>query len=93
MDEIIWSKSSVNDLKNLHRYISKDSVLYAKRFIDLLISRVEQLKDFPESGRVVPKKNNPKIRELIEGNYRIFYKYSAKKVTVLRIHNSARNIQ
>ena len=56
MVEIIWSKSSVNDLKNLHRYISKDSVLYAKRFIDLLISRVEQLKDFPESGRVVPEK-------------------------------------
>ena len=90
MVEIIWSKSSVNDLD---RYISTDSVLYAKRFIDLLISRVEQLKDFPESGRVVPEKNNPKIRELIEGNYRIFYKYSAKNVTVLRIHNSARNIQ
>ena len=93
MDEIIWSKSSVNDLKNLHRYISKDSVLYAKRFIDLLISRVEQLKDFPESGRVVPEKNNPKIRELIEGNYRIFYRQHKNYITILRIHNAAKRIR
>jgi len=35
------------------------------------------LVNFPESGRIVPEKNNPEIRELIEGNYRIFYK--AKK--------------
>jgi toxin ParE1/3/4 len=93
MVEIIWSKSSVNDLKNLYRYISKDSALYAKRFVEFLISRVDQLKDFPESGRVVPEKNNPKIRELIEGNYRIFYQRNSKRIIILRIHNSSKNIQ
>ena len=38
----------------------------------LLIQRVDQLIEFPESGRIVPEKKEPEIRELIEGNYRIF---------------------
>lgn len=66
---------------------------YAKRFIAKLINRVDQLIEFPESGRVVPEKNSPDIRELIEGNYRIFYRLQRETITILRIHNSARKIK
>jgi hypothetical protein len=45
-----------------------DSKFYAARFINKLIQRVDQLVLFLESGRIVPEKNNPEIRELIEGN-------------------------
>jgi toxin ParE1/3/4 len=55
-------------------YISKDSKRYADRHIDKLISRVEQLHNNPNSGRVVPEFNIETTRELIEGNYRIIYK-------------------
>ena len=33
------------------------------------------------------------IRELIEGNYRIFYRMQKGKITILRIHNAARKIK
>ncbi|MCA6435855.1 MAG: type II toxin-antitoxin system RelE/ParE family toxin [Bacteroidota bacterium] len=93
MAKINWTKKSVKDLKAINDYISLDSNFYAARFITKLIKRVDQLIDFPESGRVVPEKNIKEIRELIEGNYRIFYRLSNGNVTILRIHNAAMKIK
>ncbi|MCK6649192.1 MAG: type II toxin-antitoxin system RelE/ParE family toxin [Bacteroidia bacterium] len=93
MAQISWTKRSLKDLKAINDYIALDSDFYAKRFVTKLIDRVEQLIDFSESGRIVPEKNTPEIRELIEGNYRIFYRLQKDKITILRIHNSARKIK
>ena len=92
MAQISWTKKSLKDLRAINDYISLDSSFYAVRFISKLISRVDQLIEFPESGRMVPEKNVPEIRELIEGNYRIFYRLQKEKITILRIHNAARRI-
>jgi addiction module RelE/StbE family toxin len=93
MAQINWTKKSIKDLRAINDYISLDSTFYASRFISKLITRVEQLIEFPESGRMVPEKNINEIRELIEGNYRIFYRLQRDKVTILRIHNAARRIK
>ena len=71
MAQIDWTKKSLKDLRAINDYISFDSTFYAARFISKLIRRVEQLIEFPESGRMVPEKSTREIRELIEGNYRI----------------------
>jgi addiction module RelE/StbE family toxin len=93
MAQINWTKKALKDLRAINDYISLDSTFYAVRFISKLIERVEQLTEFPESGRIVPEKKDPEIRELIEGNYRIFYQLNKEKIIVLRIHNSARKIK
>lgn len=93
MAQINWTKKSIKDLRAINDYISLDSSFYAARFISKLISRVDQLIEFPESGRMVPEKNVHEIRELIEGNYRIFYRLQKEKITILRIHNAARRIK
>jgi toxin ParE1/3/4 len=74
MVTVSWTELALDDLKSIHEYISKDSVVYAKRMVDKIISRVDQIEKFPKSGRVVPEFENENIRELIEGNYRIVYK-------------------
>lgn len=93
MAQIDWTKKSLKDLRAINDYISLDSTFYAARFISKLIRRVEQLIEFPESGRMVPEKSTREIRELIEGNYRIFYRMHKGKITILRIHNAARKIK
>jgi addiction module RelE/StbE family toxin len=93
MAQISWTKKSLKDLRAINDYISLDSTFYAARFISKLIRRVDQLIEFPESGRMVPEKNVHQIRELIEGNYRIFYHLQKEKITILRIHNAARKIK
>lgn len=92
MEKIKWTKKSISDLQGIYRFISLDSEKYANRFVDQIISRVDQLRDFPLSGRIVPEMNNPNIRELIYGNYRIFYKTNLTNVTIIRIHHSSRHV-
>ena len=93
MVKIIWTEFAIEDLKSIHEYISKDSKVYADRFIEKLISRVDQLESNPHSGRVVPEFNIEIIRELIEGNYRIIYKINADFVGIVRVHHSARQLK
>ena len=94
MVKIVWAKSALNDLKNIFDYIARDSKFYAIRLVERIIVAVDQLENFPYSGRIVPERNDETIREIILGNYRIFYKViSQNKISILRIHHSARNIK
>ena len=93
MVKLIWTELAIEDLKLIHEYISKDSKLYADRFIEKIINRVEQLESFPKSGRVVPEFDSPEIREIIEGSYRIIYKAAVAQVAILRVHHSARQLK
>jgi addiction module RelE/StbE family toxin len=92
MAEIVWSKLALSDLDNIHDYIAKDSPFYAQKTIQEFIDRVAVLADHPEIGREVPEYMHKDIRELIEGNYRIFYKIQKKTISIIRVHHSARNL-
>jgi toxin ParE1/3/4 len=90
MVKIEWTEFALEDLKEIHDYISLDSKIYADRYVDKLISRVDQLLTHSKSGRIVPEYNVETIRELIEGNYRIVYKNNLETISILRVHHSAR---
>lgn len=91
MVEITWTRLAIRDLEDIEDYIAKDSHVYAVITIEKIFSRVETLAKHPNSGRIVPEFENKKIRELIEGNYRIVYFIGeTKEISILRIHHSAR---
>ena len=93
MVRIKWTIFAKNDLKSIAEYISKDSVLYAKRQVQKIRNRTKILKSQPYIGKIVPETENPKIRQLIEGNYRIIYKIISKdRIDILTIHHSARDL-
>lgn len=73
MATLNWTIQAVEDLVAIAEYISRDSMKYARRQVSILRQRVKILIKHPESGRVVPELDNPAIRELIQGNYRIIY--------------------
>ncbi len=93
MVKLIWTEFALDDLKLIHEYISLDSKQYADRFIEKIIIRVDQLYNFPTSGRKVPEFNLESIRELIEGNYRIIYKITSTQISIVRIHHAARQLK
>jgi toxin ParE1/3/4 len=84
---IKWSPLAVDRASEIAEYIAKDDPTTAKRWVEALFARVEQLKIFPESGRIVPEINVPLLRELIYGNYRIIYRIEEKKVAILTIRH------
>ena len=70
---IRWSAEAVADLTAIHDYIARDSPRYAAATAGRLVSAVERLREFPESGRMVPEVGEPDVREVIVGAYRIIY--------------------
>jgi addiction module RelE/StbE family toxin len=92
MVKVIWTEFAIDDLRSIHAYISQDSKFYADRFIEKLISRVDQLETHPHSGRIVPEFHVDSLRELIEGNYRIIYRINTNYIGVVRIHHSAKQL-
>jgi len=94
MAEITWTRSALKDLRDIHQFISADSAYYADHLVEVLYNRVSILTRYPRAGRMVPEKEDATIRELITGNYRIFYKvYSTKLIVILRIHHSSKEIK
>ncbi len=84
---IIWSPLAVERTAEIAEYISRDNPTAAKKWIDTVFSKVEQLKSFPESGRIVPEINSKDFRELIYGNYRIIYRVEKTQVSILTVRH------
>ena len=91
MVKIRWTELSVNDLKSIRDYIAQNSVRYASITINRIYDRAQILSRQPLSGRIVPEFDDPKIKKLIIGNYRLVYLIiNEESIEVLRIYNSAR---
>ena len=54
---ILWSPQSLRDLEAIQEYIANDSEHYAGLTIARIFSAVEQLIQFPHSGRIVPERD------------------------------------
>jgi addiction module RelE/StbE family toxin len=69
-----WTENAVEHLVKIYEYIALNSPKYAKRMVDKITRRSEQIADFPLSGRKVPEYDAEDIRELTEKPYRIIYR-------------------
>lgn len=84
MAKIVWSELALNDIKQIHDYISRDSVDRAALFIERLIEAVDRLEHFPLSGRPIEEIGREECREIIYGAYRIMYEVKGEIVRYLR---------
>ena len=71
---VIWSPLAADRASEIAAYIAQDNIAAAEKWVNTVFAKVERLKAFPESGRIVPEINDYHFRELIYGNYRIIYR-------------------
>jgi len=91
MVEVNWTKQAINDIDKIAEFIAKDSEHYAKIQVQRFFSAAKVLEKQPTSGKIVPEKQDPLIREILIGNYRIIYRIvSSVKVDVITVHHSKR---
>lgn len=90
---IIWTKSAADSLTEILDYIAESNPSTAVRFIESIGEKIQVLKDFPLSGRMVPEFNDPKLRELIHGNYRIIYRHEKTQIIVVAVRHSKRKLR
>jgi len=87
-----WTETAEGHLDAIHSYIAQDSPAYAKRMVDRLTRRSQQIAAFPLSGRRVPEYDYDQIREVIEGPYRIIYHIKPDQIDVIAVIHAARNV-
>lgn len=90
MIPILWSPQALRDLESVREYIARDSALYADLVVRRIVAGVDRLASFPESGRVVPERGDPQIREVIVRPYRIVYRRQAAEVEIVTVFRASR---
>jgi len=84
-----WTRNAISHLANMYEYIALNSPTYAKRTVDKITRRSEQIAGQPYSGRKVPEYDAEDIRELIEKPYRIIYRIKPDQIDVVAVIQGA----
>ncbi len=90
MTAVIWSPHALHDLESIRAWIADDSPFYAGLVVQRLVAAVERLRDFPDSGRVVPELARAEIREIIVRPYRIVYRVRRQVVEIVTVFRASR---
>jgi len=87
-----WSEQASEDLKELVQFLSQHDPEIARSLAEKIVARLDATAEHPLSGRVVPEKANPAIREVILNPYRLVYFVEKEKeaISVVRIWHAAR---
>ena len=87
---VVITETAYVDLENIENYIAQDSPAIARRFILRIFDRIDQLSEYPQSGKFVPEIHDQSIRELLLNKYRIIYQLNEDKINILRVVHGAR---
>ncbi len=88
--QLRWTLQAADDLAAIRDFIAQGSPTYARQIVERLYEAAVLLEHFPDSGRMVPERQNPVIREVLRPPYRIVYRRGSTEVEILTIHHSSR---
>jgi len=87
-----WTQHALDDLRDIHDFIARDSPRAAESLVDRLLTATERLETFPESGRVVPEFPELAYREIIVSSYRVLYRREANTVWIAAVVHGRRRL-
>jgi len=94
--EVLWTKNSEFDLELIVEYIKNDSLDVAYKIFFEIKKQCNDLYFFPHRHRIVPELQQigiSKYREIIHKRWRIIYKIDSKRVYVVLVADSNRNLE
>jgi toxin ParE1/3/4 len=80
-----WSKRALDDLEAIGEYIACDRPVVALEWVARLYQRAENAAAHPLAGRVVPERDDPTLREVIEKQYRIVYRVLDDEILIVTV--------
>jgi plasmid stabilization system protein ParE len=88
---ITFAASALDDLEGIRAWYRDQQVPDAgNQLLGEIVSQVERLADFPESGRIVPEFGIANLREIIHTPFRIVYRLDEHKIRIIRVWRSER---
>jgi addiction module RelE/StbE family toxin len=94
--KVVWANVAESDLKDIIEYISIDSPQNALNLLNKIKQKASDLYALPERGRIVPELKDQGIlqyREIVIPPWRLIYRITERKVFVLSLIDSRRNVE
>jgi toxin ParE1/3/4 len=94
--KVVWANIAESDLKDIIEHISIDSPQNALEILKKIKQEASGLYALPERGRIVPELKDQGIlqyREIVIPPWRLIYRISERKVFVLSLIDSRRNVE
>jgi toxin ParE1/3/4 len=89
--ELIWSLRAIADLEEIHAYVAADSPAWADLTVRRIVASVERLRQYPDSGRVVPERQSPELREVVSAKFRIVYRRKPDLIEIATVFRGSRD--
>ena len=87
-----WAGRAKADLRSAVEYIKKENPASAAAFLGQALETARSLAEFSERGHVVAELDDPEVRQLLVGRYRLLYEVQADTVWVMRIVHGNRDL-
>ena len=87
---VFWTDAALSQLEAIRDYLAQTSPDYARRVVERLVNRSEQVAAFPRSGRMVPEYEIDEVRQVIESSYRLIYLIKEEQVEILAVIHTSR---
>jgi len=88
---ITFAVSAVKDLEEIRTWYADQQIPETgERLLGEVISDVQRLAEFPESGRNVPEFGIADLREIIHPPFRIVYRLDKRRIRIVRVRRSER---
>jgi len=88
--ELRWARRALDDLREIHDFIARDSPGAAEALVERVFSATERLERFPLSGRTLPEFPASAYRELLVGQYRVQYRIQDSIVWIVAVVHGMR---
>ena len=88
---LVWTEGARRELDAAIAFVADDSLEGAVHLLEDILISAESLLALSERGRVVPERNDPTIRELFVGPYRLVYQVAESDVVILGVLHQRRD--
>jgi len=88
--KVIYLQTAVEDLASIYKYISRDSIKYAKLEIQKIKAFTDSLKYQPLAGRLYQTMHGKEVRYIVFRNYIIYYTVEGNQIGILTVHHHSR---
>ncbi len=88
---VTWTGEARSSVDDAISYIFQESPQAARTLVDQVLEVAASLATMSERGRVVPEQDDPAIREVFVGRYRLLYEVRSSQVLILTFLHGARD--
>jgi addiction module RelE/StbE family toxin len=90
VNQIIWAPQAIDDLRQIRTYLDETAPHMTRDTFQMIVRRVKQLRDFPDSG---PRVGRTGLRKLsIAGlPYILIYRAGSRGPEIVAVRHSSQN--